>query len=237
VVAALHVGVIAGVRNLRIIQPPVVPAVAEASEVVFFRLPEPPAPASAPEAAPEPVQAPEIVPLPEPKDNAESVSETISMISQDLISNLLPETLVPQIAIPREMTPHVDADFHTFGLASASETSGSGPMTNRDVWASYSPLIPSMILPEITNRAEMKRFLDRRYAPLARRGVRGTVMVRFWIDEEGEVRKAEVNTSSGIRQLDELSLELAPLLRFSPASQAGSRVRVVVELPVKFEAL
>lgn len=105
-------------------------------------------------------------------------------------------------------------------------------------WATYTRFAPSMVRPEIVNQDEMRRFLDRRYARLVRTtGMEGTVVLRFWIDEEGMANKVEINTSSGFTQLDALALELAEILRFSPAYQMGEAIRVFVELPIRFQAI
>ncbi len=107
-----------------------------------------------------------------------------------------------------------------------------------DEWASYTRFAPSMVRPEIINQDEMRRFLDRRYARLVRTtGMEGTVVLRFWIDEEGMANKVEINTSSGFTALDNLALELAEILRFSPAYQMGDAIRVFVELPIRFQAI
>jgi TonB family protein len=107
-----------------------------------------------------------------------------------------------------------------------------------DEWASYSRFAPSMVRPEILNQDEMRRFLNLRYARLVRTtGMQGTVILRFWIDENGKANRVEVNDSSGFKQLDDLALQLAEILRFSPAYQMGEAVRVFVELPISFQAI
>lgn len=109
---------------------------------------------------------------------------------------------------------------------------------SRDEWASYEKFAPSMVMPEILNREELRRFLERRYQPLVRyTGIQGTAVMRFWIDEMGLARKAEVHQSTGHRELDELALKLAEVLRFSPAIQNGDAIRVVVEVPIQFRAI
>jgi len=58
---------------------------------------------------------------------------------------------------------------------------------------------------------------------------RGTVSVSLWIDERGSVEWAEVNRSSGRREVDELALEFFnEVVSFRPAREQGVRVPVAV---------
>jgi len=60
-------------------------------------------------------------------------------------------------------------------------------------------------------------------------GDRGTVSVSLWINERGAVEWAEVNRSSGRRDVDELALEFFnDVVSFRPAREQGVRVPVAV---------
>lgn len=104
-------------------------------------------------------------------------------------------------------------------------------------WLDYEQFAPFIVRPEIRNRSEMKRFLQRYYQPIMEfSGAAGVVQVLFWIDEAGAVERAEVAQSSGFRSLDRLAMRVSEILRFAPALRAGRPVRVLVRLPIVFRA-
>ena len=66
---------------------------------------------------------------------------------------------------------------------------------------------PRDVEPYYTNKEELQRALVREYPALLRdAGIGGTVVVWFFIDEAGEVQKAQLKTSSGHTALDEAAL-------------------------------
>ncbi len=57
---------------------------------------------------------------------------------------------------------------------------------------------PYTVRPDIKNRADVARALEREYPPLLRdAGIGGTVQVWFFIDEKGRYSSTQVNESSG----------------------------------------
>ena len=58
----------------------------------------------------------------------------------------------------------------------------------------------------------------------------------FFISEEGRVLDRRVSQSSGHTPLDEAALEVADVLRFTPALNRDERVQVWVQLPIMFPA-
>lgn len=109
--------------------------------------------------------------------------------------------------------------------------------TTRDEWLDYKAFAPYVVRPEIRNRAELKRFLQTHYQRIFEySGATGVVQVSFWIDEAGEVQKAEIVKSSGVRSLDRLALRLSRVLRFRPAMMAGRPIRILVHVPITFRA-
>jgi TonB family protein len=108
----------------------------------------------------------------------------------------------------------------------------------KDEWETYRVAGPAVVPPEVRNRAEVRRFLERRYQPIARRvGTTGQVVLRFWIDEEGVAKRVAVATSSGYAQLDEIALSLKEMIRFRAAAYGGVPTRVVVDVPISFRTL
>ena len=94
---------------------------------------------------------------------------------------------------------------------------------------------PFTVKPDIKNRDELSRAMEREYPALLRdAGIGGTVTVWFLIDEEGDVVQTLVNESSGHQALDEAALRVADIAEFSPALNRDRRVRVWISLPITF---
>ena len=95
---------------------------------------------------------------------------------------------------------------------------------------------PMTVRPEIRNRAEVRAALLREYPPLLRdTGIGGTVVVWFFISEEGVVVDRRVSRTSGQVQFDNAALEVASVIRFTPALNRDQKVAVWIELPITFE--
>jgi TonB family protein len=108
---------------------------------------------------------------------------------------------------------------------------------NPDRWYDYEKFGPYLVHPRVRNEGEMRRFLERRYNPLLQvSGVTGVVMMSLWIDELGQVARAEISESSGVRALDRLAIQVSDLVRFSPALRLGQPVRVQVRMPIVFRS-
>ena len=94
---------------------------------------------------------------------------------------------------------------------------------------------PYTVKPDYINGGEVHAALEREYPPLLRdAGIGGTVIVWFFIDEEGVVRNQQVQTSSGHQALDDAALRVAPVFRFTPALNRDQPVPVWVQLPITF---
>jgi protein TonB len=97
---------------------------------------------------------------------------------------------------------------------------------------------PHEVKPELRNRLEFGRALERSYPPRLREaGIGGTVMLWVRIDESGTVQDTRVVTSSDHDQLDRVAQDLIrEAARFSPALNRGQTVAVWIQLPVTFQA-
>lgn len=96
---------------------------------------------------------------------------------------------------------------------------------------------PFTVKPDIKNRAEVERALEREYPPLLKdAGIGGSVEVWFQIDEEGVVQQTLVRTSSGQSALDAAALKVAEVIQFTPALNRDRRVPVWISLPITFNA-
>ena len=95
---------------------------------------------------------------------------------------------------------------------------------------------PFTVAPDILNRVEVIRAMEREYPPLLRdAGIGGTVQVFFFIDEEGVVQQFQVNVTSGHQALDDAALAVAGVYQFSPALNRDKRVPVWVSFGITFQ--
>jgi TonB family protein len=106
-------------------------------------------------------------------------------------------------------------------------TAPTGPVEAREV----------DVLPDITNRSEIERFLRQHYPPLLRdAGVTGRVTVSLIIDETGRVEPGSVSvvtaTSEGFR---DASVKAAEKFRFRPARMGGRPVSVLIAVPIEWK--
>ncbi len=93
-----------------------------------------------------------------------------------------------------------------------------------------------LIVPEMTDRGRAERLLQEAYPMhLQRAGVGGTVWLRMWIDETGLPGTPRVSRTSGVRELDETAMQVAPRFTFAPALQDGQRIGTWIQFPVLFE--
>ena len=95
---------------------------------------------------------------------------------------------------------------------------------------------PMTVPPSLTNEREVLRALEREYPAILRdAGIGGRVLVHFFIDEEGIVRRTLVAATSGHASLDEAALRVAGVARFTPALNLDKVVPVWIQLPITFE--
>jgi len=95
---------------------------------------------------------------------------------------------------------------------------------------------PFTVRPDIKNRQDLSSALEREYPPLLMDdGIGGTVLVWFFIDETGTVRRTHINQTSGHQALDEAALRVAEVIQFTPALNRDERVPVWISLPIRFQ--
>ncbi|MEJ2539323.1 MAG: energy transducer TonB [Gemmatimonadota bacterium] len=95
---------------------------------------------------------------------------------------------------------------------------------------------PYTVAPDITNRNEVIRALEREYPPLLRdAGIGGTANIWFFIDENGRVQDTRIQESSGHSQLDDAALRVADIMQFTAALNRDKKVPVWVAFPITFQ--
>ncbi len=181
-----------------------------------------------------------------PTQTAEDVSFTAEELE---MIELPPEIEIPPPpeAISRPATPvmataDIDDDItiaRTTFADNPIEDLPPPPTDDGEGGISAAPVFtPMTVRPEIRNRREVQAALMSEYPPMLRdAGVGGTVVVWFFITEDGVVQDKRVSQSSGQRQFDEAALKVADVFRFTPALNRDRRVQVWIEVPITFQVL
>jgi len=177
----------------------------------------------------------------------EMTAEDVSFTSDELEAIELPpeiEIPPPPEAIARPATPVMASADIDEDITIAPTTFEDNPVEDlpppptetatTDIGAA--PVFtPFTVRPDIKNRSEISRAMEREYPPLLRdAGIGGTVTVWFFINEEGEVQQTRVNESSGHKALDDAALKVADVIEFTPALNRDKQVPVWISLPITF---
>ena len=173
-------------------------------------------------------------------------AEDVSFSADEIEAIELPpeiEIPPPPEAIARPATPVITTAAIDEDITIAPTTFEDNPVENlppppdvveTDVSAAPT-FTPFTVAPDIRNRGEVQRALEREYPPLLRdAGIGGTVKVWFFIDENGQLQQTQVNTSSGHSALDEAALRVANVFQFTPALNRDKAVPVWVALDITF---
>jgi protein TonB len=95
---------------------------------------------------------------------------------------------------------------------------------------------PFTVAPNLKNRDEVGRALEREYPPLLRdAGVGGKVEVWVRISEQGKVEDVQIHQSSGHPALDEAAIKVGQVMDFTPAMNRDKQVPVWVSIPITFQ--
>ncbi|HEX7051182.1 MAG TPA: energy transducer TonB [Longimicrobiales bacterium] len=95
---------------------------------------------------------------------------------------------------------------------------------------------PYRIAPELKNRDQVRRVLERSYPRfLLESRIGGRVLVWLLIDEAGNVRKYQIKESSGQDALDKAAEDVIDVMEFTPARDDRQPVPVWVSIPIVFQ--
>ena len=90
-------------------------------------------------------------------------------------------------------------------------------------------------LPMLADRDAARRIVADEYPPLLQeRGVGGTVGILVWVNPTGATELVQIDSSSGLAELDRAAVRAARVLRFLPATRLGEAVGTWVTLPIRF---
>jgi len=96
---------------------------------------------------------------------------------------------------------------------------------------------PYTVAPELRNRAEFSRLMERHYPRTLRdAGIAGTVLLQVFVEADGSIGNVRVETSSGYPEMDRAAERVMRDARFSPALNRDERVAVWVQIPIRFES-
>lgn len=110
------------------------------------------------------------------------------------------------------------------------------PITRGDDESRTEAFTVFTVAPRLLNREEVERSLQRAYPAMLRdAGVGARVELRVHVDENGRMISAEVSRSGGHSAFDRAALDVARIMRFSPALNRDRRVSVWVSVPLTFE--
>lgn len=179
-----------------------------------------------------------------PEMAAEDVSFTAEQMEQvEVVQEF--EIPPPPEQITRPAVPVLSTDVSisediTIGEVTFDENPVSDlppPPTGQGVDVSDQPTFtPYEVKPELRNRSEFGRLLERKYPPMLRdAGIGGTVVLWVFIDESGAVQNTRVTQGSGYEQLDQVAREVMAEARFTPALNRDQKVPVWIQLPVTFQ--
>ncbi|NLG62180.1 MAG: energy transducer TonB [Candidatus Cloacimonetes bacterium] len=173
----------------------------------------------------------------------------VSFTTEELEAIELPpevEIPPPPEQIARPATPVISDAVIDEDVTIASTTFEDNPIENlpppptasaNEDLSAAPRFTPFTVRPELRNRAEVARALERNYPPLLRdAGIGGETLVWFFIDENGRVQKTQINKSSGYEALDKAALTVAEQMQFSPALNRDKKVPVWVAIPIVFSA-
>lgn len=148
----------------------------------------------------------------------------------------------PPEAIQRPATPVIAEATIDDDITIAPTTFEDNPIENLppppsgDQDLSAAPVFtPMTVRPQLRNDRAVQQALQRHYPPMLRdAGIGGTVLVWFFIDENGRVQNTRINQSSGYDAFDQAALNVADIMEFTPAYNRDQRVPVWVALPITF---
>lgn len=177
----------------------------------------------------------------------EMTADDVSINTDQLEAIELPpeiEIPPPPEAIARPATPVIAAADINEDITIAPTTFEDNPVedlppppeevTTTDISAAPT-FTPYTVQPDIKNRSEVARALEREYPPLLRdAGIGGTVQVWFFINEQGSVERTQIAESSGHKALDDAAIDVANIIQFTPALNRDKTVPVWISLPITF---
>jgi protein TonB len=147
---------------------------------------------------------------------------------------------VPDI-VPSEIPPPGEVAFKASDFTGQGVMGGTAEGTKKEEGAVVAigetpSFTPFTVAPNLKNRDDVGRALEREYPPLLRdAGVGGKVEVWVRISDKGEVEDVQIHQSSGHPALDEAAIKVGQVMQFTPAMNRDKQVPVWVSIPITFQ--
>lgn len=196
-----------------------------------------------PETPPPPVPA---TPPPPPLDEPRPADRPPPVVGKTV--ELVPPAKVPDEMPPPTKEPVTDPEHYrgqgkpgnTFGEPDSTDRrpptrGGDGPPATGDGEVFAAEAVTD--LPEVANRRELVRTLERTYPPMLRdAGLAGRVVVQLVVNTDGRVDPASIQVVSSTHpEFEAASRRAAERMRFRPAKVNGVPVRVMISLPIDWQ--
>ena len=147
---------------------------------------------------------------------------------------------VPDI-VPAEIPPPGEVAFKASDFTGQGIQGGTAAGTDKKEEAVVAigetpSFTPFTVAPQLKNRDDVGRALEREYPPLLRdAGVGGKVEVWVRISDQGKVEDVQIHQSSGHPALDEAAIKVGQVMEFTPAMNRDKQVPVWVSIPITFQ--
>jgi len=147
---------------------------------------------------------------------------------------------VPDI-VPAEIPPPGEVAFKASDFTGQGIQGGTAGGEKKDEGAVVAigetpSFTPFTVAPQLKNRDDVGRALEREYPPLLRdAGVGGKVEVWVRISDQGKVEDVQIHQSSGHPALDEAAIKVGQVMEFTPAMNRDKQVPVWVSIPITFQ--
>ena len=193
----------------------------------------PPAPIEV-EPPPPPPPAPEDPDVPEPVGG-----QTVALIPPAEVPDEIPE--VDPNQRPSDPSEHtgVGTEGNYFDPTATTQRPVTGGETAPPGEGGGEPFGADVVeeLPQLANRAEAQRALERTYPPLLRdAGVTGRTMVLLIIDEQGRVEPGSASVQETTHDaFRDAALRAVERFRFRPAKIQGKPVPVLIAIPIDWK--
>jgi len=171
----------------------------------------------------------QVLPGMSPPEFRTTTTETLSIeIPEEIIIPPPPEKIKKPVATPVEAAPEEEVEEEiTIAETEIEKNIPIIPPSFEDQ-PTFTPyeVAPTLIRGSV--KLEYPSFLKKV-------GIEGTVVLWLLIDEEGRVKKVQINRSSGNKALDDAAIRAYRSARFTPAMSRDRPVKVWVQYPVQFK--
>ncbi|HET6763650.1 MAG TPA: TonB family protein [Longimicrobiaceae bacterium] len=161
--------------------------------------------------------------------------QTVELPAPDVVPTVIPKVDPTEQPLHAYQTTGIGTTGSTYdpnATAQAPAAPGAGQGDGPEVIAAEE----LGALPELANRTEVQRVLQRNYPPTLRdAGIAGEAQIQLIINTDGSVDASSVKVvSSSQEAFGEAARRVVERFRFRPASMMGEPVRVLITMPIRF---